>query len=172
MFYVSVQDLLQLNKFKHLTEQQLISKENDKEVLKEAFIVGMDIEAGYTYEPALHRPLSGNKAIVGYRLIGEVRKDREFRLSSFYTPEMQMLSSLRSDISLTKELRSLSGTTFDYGKVVEEDAEKDRESAESIEKDFDKDTALIKLLTAQVLQVRGSHFNEWQTLKSFKEWHK
>jgi len=167
MFVLSVHDLLQLDKFKHLTEFEIVDKQYDKVVIEEAKTVGLDVEAGYTYEAALHRPMSSKTPVMGFRLIGEVRTDREFRLSPMYTPEMQMLSTTRTDVSLTRELASLSGTTFNATKYLDDDIPPD-----SLEPDETLHTNKIKELNDKLLKIRGYPFNEWQKLKSFKEWQK
>jgi hypothetical protein len=105
-----------------------------------------------------------------FRLVGEVRKDSDFRKSPAYTVEMQMLSSLRQDVSLTRELCSLSGTSFDYSKMLEEDKENDRENIDSNEEDFDENTKLIAMMTALLIEARGNPYNEYGNFKTQKEW--
>ena len=144
MFVLSVHDLLQLDKFKHLTEFEIVDKEYDKAVLEEAKTIGLDVDSGYAYEAALHRPMSSKTPVMGFRLIGEVRTDREFRLSSVYTPEMQMLSTTRTDVSLTKELAGLSGTTFNAAKYIDDDLPPD-----SLEPDESIHVSKIKELNEQ-----------------------
>ena len=169
MFVLSLYDVLQLDKFKHLTETQLISKEYDEEVLKEAYTVGLAIDEGYNYEYQQHRPVSSKKPLYGFVLKGEVRTDAAFRKSPLYTPEMQMLSTVRSDVSLTRELGSMSGVSFDYGKTIDEDAEK-WDSEDSFEPDADEKSKMIFAMNALVLQIRGNPDNEWGKWKNFLEW--
>ena len=169
MFVLSVHDLLQLDKFKGMTELQLIAKENDEEVLKEAYTVGLADDEGYTYEYQQHRPISSKTPIYGYVLKGEVRKDSAFRRSPMYTPEMQILSTVRSDVSLTKELGNMSGVSFDYGKVLEEDSEK-WDSEDNFEPDASVMTLLIEQKNALVKQIRGNPYNEWGKWKNILEW--
>lgn len=171
MFTLSLHDIRQLQQFKGIPELSLIEKKHDKAILKEAFTIGMDIEDGFCYEYHLHRPLSSKVPIMGFVLKGSYRKDAEFRKSAAYTPEAQILSSLRSDVSLTRELCSLSGTSFDYSKMLEEERERDREDVDSVEEDFDENTKLIEMMTAFLIQARGNCYNEWGNFKSFKEWH-
>lgn len=171
MFVLSLHDVRQLQQFKGIPELSLIEKKHDKAILEQAFTIGMDIEDGYSYEYHLHRPLSSKVPVMGFVLKGSYRKDAEFRKSAAYTPEAQILSSLRSDVSLTRELCSLSGTSFDYSKMVETDAEKDREDIDSVEEDFDENTKLIEMMTAFLIQARGNPYNEWGNFKSYREWH-
>ena len=171
MFVLSLHDVRQLQQFKGIPELSLIEKKHDKAILEQAFTIGMDIEDGYSYEYHLHRPLSSKVPVMGFVLKGSYRKDAEFRKSAAYTPEAQILSSLRSDVSLTRELCSLSGTSFDYSKMVETDAEKDREDIGSVEDDFDENTKLIEMMTAFLIQARGNPYNEWGNFKSYREWH-
>lgn len=170
MFCLSMCDVKQLQQFKGIPELELIRKEYDKSILEQAFEIGMDINDGYAFEYHLHRPLSSKVPIMGFVLKGSHRKDSEFRKSAAYTPEAQILSSLRSDVSLTRELCSLSGTSFDYSKMVETDAEKDREDIDSVEEDFDENTKLIEMMTAFLIQARGNPYNEWGNFKTCKEW--
>ena len=171
MFVLSLHDVRQLQQFKGIPELSLIEKKHDKAILKEAFTIGMDIEDGYCFEYHLHRPLSSKAPVMGFVLKGSYRKDAEFRKSAAYTPEAQILSSLRSDVSLTRELCSLSGTSFDYSKMLEEDRERDREDIDSVEDDFDENTKLIEMMTAFLIQARGNPYNEWGNFKNQKEWH-
>ena len=171
MYVLSLHDIRQLQQFKGIPELSLIEKKHDAAILKEAFTIGMDIEDGFCYEYHLHRPLSSKVPVMGFVLKGSYRKDAEFRKSPAYTPEAQILSSLRSDVSLTRELCSLSGTSFDYSKMLEEERERDREDVDSVEEDFDENTKLIEMMTAFLTQARGSCYNEWGNFKTLKEWH-
>lgn len=171
MFILSLQDVRKLKDFAGIPELELIRKEHDKPILKQAFEIGMDIEEGYAYEYHLHRPMTSKLPVMGFVLKGNYRKDAEFRKSAAYTPEAQILSSLRSDVSLTRELCSLSGTSFDYSKMLEEDRERDREDIDSVEEDFDENTKLIEMMTAFLIQARGNPYNEWGNFRNYKEWH-
>lgn len=170
MFVLSLHDVRQLQQFKGIPELSLIEKKHDKAILKEAFTIGMDIEDGFCYEYHLHRPLSSKVPIMGFVLKGSYRKDAEFRHSPAYTPEAQILSSLRSDVSLTRELCSLSGTSFDYSKMLEEERERDREDIDSVEEDFDENTKLIEMMTAFLTQARGNSYNDYGNFKNYREW--
>lgn len=169
MFVLSVQDILKLDKFKHLSEIQLLDKKYDKEVLEEAYTVGLADDEGYTYEYQQHRPISSKKPIYGYVLKGEVRKDPAFRKSSVYTPEMQMLSTVRSDVSLTKELGMMSGVSFDYGKTIQEESEK-WDTEDSYEPDADTRSDELFVMNELVKRIRGNPYNDWGKLKTFGEW--
>ena len=171
MFTLSLHDIRQLDQFKGIPEVLLVNKEYDSAILKEAFTIGMDINDGYCYEYHLHRPLSSKVPVMGFVLKGSYRKDDEFRHSAAYTPEAQILSSLRSDVSLTRELCSLSGTSFDYSKMLEDEKENDRENIDSNEEDFDENTKLIAMMTALLIEARGNPYNEWGNFKTQKEWH-
>lgn len=170
MFCLSLHDIRQLQQFKGIPELSLICKEHDKAILKEAFTIGMDIDDGFCYEYHLHRPLSSKVPVMGFVLKGSYRKDAEFRKSAAYTPEAQILSSLRSDVSLTRELCSLSGTSFDYSKMLEEERERDREDIDSVEEDFDENAKLIEMMTAFLTQARGNPYNSYGNFKTQKEW--
>ena len=170
MFTCSLHDIRQLDQFKGIPEVLLIQKEYDSAILKEAFTIGMDIDDGFCYEYHLHRPLSSKVPVIGFVLKGSYRKDDEFRHSAAYTPEAQILSSLRSDVSLTRELCSLSGTSFDYSKMLEDEKENDRENIDSNEEDFDENAKLITMMTALLLEARGNPYNEWGNFKTYKEW--
>ena len=170
MFYISSQDLLKLDKFAHLTPLKLIDKKYDKAILDECFTIGLDKEAGYMWDYSLHRPLMSKVPVLDFRLVGEVRKDSDFRKSPAYTIEMQMLSSLRQDVSLTRELCSLSGTSFDYSKMLEEDRERDREDIDSVEESFEDTARTIGIMNELLIAARGTQYNEWGSFKTFEEW--
>ena len=170
MFVLSLHDVRQLQQFKGTPELELIKKQHDLNILEEAFTIGMDINDGYAYSYHLHRPLSSKVPVMGFVLKGSYRKDAEFRKSAAYTPEAQILSSLRSDVSLTRELCSLSGTSFDYSKMLGEERERDREDVDSVEEDFDENTKLIEMMTAFLIQARGSCYNEYGNFKNQREW--
>lgn len=171
MFCLSLYDIRQLQQFKGIPELELIQKKYDSSILEQAFTIGMDTEDGYCFEYHLHRPLSSKVPVLGFVLKGSYRKDAEFRHSPAYTPEAQILSSLRSDVSLTRELCSLSGTSFDYSKMLEDDKEKDREDIDSVEEDFDENTKLISMMTTFLIQVRGTPFNDYGNFRNYREWH-
>lgn len=170
MFYASSQDLLKLDKFAHLTPLKLIDKKYDKAILEECFTIGLDKEAGYMWDYCLHRPLMSKVPVLDFRLVGEVRKDSDFRKSPAYTVEMQMLSSLRQDVSLTRELCSLSGTSFDYSKMLEEDKENDRENIDSIEESFEDNARTIGIMNELLIAARGTPYNEWGSFRTYEEW--
>jgi hypothetical protein len=170
MYVLSLYDVRQLTAFKGIPELELIRKQYDVAILKEAFDIGMDISDGYAYQFHLHRPLTSKEPLMGFVLKGSYRKDAEFRKSAAYTPEAQILSSLRSDVSLTRELCSLSGTSFDYSKMVEEDSEKEREDAANNEKNFDENTILIKTMTELLKVARGSPYNDYGNFKTYDQW--
>lgn len=170
MFVLSLHDIKQLQQFKGVPELSLIEKKYDKEILEQAFTIGMDINDGYMYEYHLHRPLSSKVPVMGFVLKGSYRKDAEFRHSAAYTPEAQILSSLRSDVSLTRELCSLSGTSFDYSKMLEEDRERDREDVDSVEDDYNQNLITIGIMTQYLKDARGNPYNEYGNFKSYKEW--
>lgn len=169
MMIVSLYDLKQLDKFKNIPDEELLKVKYDEEVLNEAYTIGLDDTCGYRYEFCLHRPLSSKTPILGYVLRGEVRKDDEFRKSPAYTPELQMLSTMRKDVSLTRELASMSGVSFDYGKVLDEDSEK-WESEDSFEPNHDDTAEYISYKNSVVLAIRGYPMNDWGTLKIHAEW--
>lgn len=171
MFVLSLHDVRQLQQFKGTPELELIKKQHDLNILEEAFTIGMDINDGYAYSYHLHRPLSSKVPVMGFVLKGSYRKDAEFRKSAAYTPEAQILSSLRSDVSLTRELCSLSGTSFDYSKMLGEERERDREDVDSVEEDFDENTKLIEMMTTFLIQARGNCYNEYGNFRNYKEWH-
>lgn len=170
MFTLSLSDVQQLDIFKGFPQLELIQKKYDEAILKEAFTIGMDIDDGYAYEYHLHRPLSSKVPVLGFVLKGSYRKDAEFRHSPAYTPEAQILSSLRSDVSLTRELCSLSGTSFDYSKMLEEDKERDREDVDSVEDDYNQNLITIGIMTQYLKDARGTPFNDYGNFKNYREW--
>jgi len=170
MFTLSLQDVKQLAMFRGIPELELIQKKYDEAILKQAFTIGMDINDGYNYEYHLHRTLSSKVPVLGFVLKGSYRKDPEFRHSAAYTPEAQILSSLRSDVSLTRELCSLSGTSFDYSKMLEEDRERDREDVDSVEESFEDNTRTIGVMNELLIAARGTPYNEWGSFRTYKEW--
>lgn len=171
MFTLSLHDIRQLDQFKGIPELELIQKKYDADIITQAYTIGMDVTDGYCFEYHLHRPLSSKVPVMGFVLKGSYRKDDEFRHSAAYTPEAQILSSLRSDVSLTRELCSLSGTSFDYSKMVENEKENDRENIDSNEEDFDENTKLIAMMTALLIEARGNCYNEYGNFRNYKEWH-
>lgn len=171
MFCLSLHDIRQLQQFKGIPELSLIEKKNDKAILEQAFTIGMDITDGYCYEYHLHRPLSSKVPVLGFVLKGSYRKDAEFRHSPAYTPEAQILSSLRSDVSLTRELCSLSGTSFDDSKMLEEDKERDREDIDSVEDDYNQNLITIGIMMQYLKDARGTPCNDYGNFRNYKEWH-
>lgn len=53
---------------------------------------------------------------------------------------------------------------------TEVDVEKDREDIDSVEEDFDENTKLIEMMTAFLIQARGTPFNDWGNFRNYREW--
>lgn len=166
MFYCSISDLTKLDQFKGKKQFEIIHPDNDFDVLAACYPIGLDIDAGYTYRACQHRNLQ-NKIVVGIRLEGSYRTDSEFRRSICYTPEVQILSNIRQDISLVQELCKMSGSSFNYGNVLDADAPEERE--EDVE-GCDEIMMQVKQLQMIIDEVRGSPYNDYGNLKSWKEW--
>jgi hypothetical protein len=166
---ISVSDILKVERFKHLNEAQLIHPKNDYDVLQEAFTVGMDITQGYKYEASQHLNIK-NQPVIGYRLIGEIRNDKEFRNSSLCTAELRTLSNLRQDVTLVQELQKLQGGNFSYGKDADEDVENDRDYQDSFEDGYKAVEKQIDMLNDLATHIRGCSIGENGGLKTYGEW--
>lgn len=74
---ISASDLLKLDLFSGMTEEQLISPVNDWHVRCCAYQVGADTSKDVCVQACLHRNLA-NEKVLGYRYVWPERKDKEW----------------------------------------------------------------------------------------------
>lgn len=165
----SFRDLLRLNIFAGLNEVSLLQIQNDSLVNCVLADLGFDITKPILYVPAKHRDLSGHVA-VGYRAVGDINPhDRTFLNSSLCLPIERLIAASKTDMSLTRELAKLLGSTVelrDDGAVDEAD-DYPEELTEP-----DEEQVANEILVLENLRdfVRGSPYNEQGALKTPQEY--
>ena len=172
MISVSFSDILKMPEFKGYNEVQLLHPSMDKKVLPYLYVAGLDYKRGYQVVAFKHRNLQ-QKVVVGYLWSGEVRSDDDYRNSSMCSAIDRVIMSSKKDFSLTKELSTLMGGGLAYGKFAdtEEDTkEEDYLSVSLYEDDYREVEQNLIQLRDIALQVRGSPYNSWGSLKTVEEY--
>lgn len=161
----SFRDLQRIPALSGLTEIQLLAIERDDLVNQYLGQLGFDLRKAVFYVPAKHRDLSG-KVGIGFRAVGDIDPhDREFLNSSLCLPIERLVAASKYDLSLTRELAKLMGSTVelkdDY--ATEED---DGFPEELIEEDCENVREEILMLENIRDMIRGSPYNDHGALKT------
>lgn len=174
MISVSLSDIIAAMKVEEgleYNEVQLLSKDTDDLVLQYAHTFGLDDKQGYAFLYNRHRNLQ-NKVVDGFRIIGEIRKDRAFLNSPFCSVEDRAISLADKDIGLSKELFGMLGAKVTYGSLKGEDIDEDGTMSEGsfIEADFDEVDGKIRMFNQICFDIRGTAYNDYGKLKTYEEW--
>lgn len=165
----SFRDLQRIPALSNLTEIQLLAIERDDLINSYLGKLGFDLNKAILYSPAKHRDLSG-KVGVGFRAVGDINpNNREFLNSKLCQPIERLVAASKYDMSLTRELAKLMGSTVELkdDQAVEED---DGFPDELIEEDYDAVEAEILVLENIRDMIRGSPYNEHGALKTPSEY--
>lgn len=165
----SFRDLQRIPALSSLTEIQLLAIERDDLVNQYLGQLGFDLNKAILYVPAKHRDLAG-KVAIGYRAVGDIDPhDREFLNSSLCLPIERLVAASKTDLSLTRELAKLMGSTVELkdDHAVEDD---DGYPDELIEEDCDSVQEEILMLENIRDMIRGSPYNEHGALKTPREY--
>lgn len=161
----SFRDLQRIPALSGLTEIELLSIERDDLVNHYLGQLGFDMNKAILYTPSKHRDLSG-KVAIGYQVVGEIDAyDRTFLNHSLCLPIERLVAASKYDMSLTRELAKLMGSSVelrDDGAVDEDDGF----PPELIEPDHVEVVAQILILENIRDTVRGSPYNEQGALKT------
>lgn len=171
MISISVSDLLILPEFAGYSEWDIVEKKEDKKVLDACFNLGLDKNKGYCYDYNIHRNLQ-NKVVEGFRIVGEIRIDKEFRKSPFCTLIDKIIMHSVTDVGFAMDLASRMGSTLNYAKFQEDD---ERSPTDGFDKDLlepnysvveKRINSMVKLLS----DLRGTPINDSGLLKTYEEW--
>jgi hypothetical protein len=165
----SFRDLLRIKDFKGLNEIQLLSLENDAKVNSYLAQFGFDITKAILYVPSKHRDSTG-KVAVGFQAVGEIDPyNRAYLTSRMSTTIERLIAASKTDMSLTKELAKLMGSSVDLGDngAVEEAADFPDDLVEP-----DHLAVIEEIRTLEKIRdhVRGSPYNESGALKTPEEY--
>ena len=171
MISISVSDLLVLPEFKGWSEWDVIKLTSDEKVLPFFFNLGLDINKGYTYEYNKHRNLQ-NKVVDGFRIIGEIRIDKEFRNSPFCTLIDKIIANSVTDVSFAMDLANRMGSTLNYSKFEDDHEKSSKEgfTADLLEPDYIAAESQINAVMSVLEGIRGTPMNDSGSLKTFEEW--
>lgn len=174
MISVSLSDIILAMKVEedlNYNEIELLSKETDDLVLQYAHSFGLDDKQGYAFIYNRHRNLQ-NQVVDGFRIIGEIRKDRAFINSPFCTTEDRAIGLADKDIGLAKELFGMMGAKVTYGSLKGEDVDEDGDMPEAsyLEADYDSVLNTINTYNQICHDIRGTAYNEYGNLKNYQEW--
>lgn len=135
--------------------------------------LGFNLHNAILYVPAKHRDLAG-KVGIGFRAVGEINQDRAFLNSHLCLPIERLVAASQYDMSLTKELAKLMGTTTadlrDTAIMDMTQYDDDRPASEYEESDADQ--VALEVLNLEKIrdEIRGHKYNEWGALKCPREY--
>lgn len=168
---ISFRDLIAVvPTLKGYTEIELLDLGLDALVNEALGELGFNLNAAILYVPAKHRDLA-NKVGVGFRAVGEIdANNRRFLNSRLCLPIERLIAASQFDMSLTKELAKLMGTTTadlrDTAIMDMNHWEEDPKSQEYIEDDHLQVAQEIRELAIIRDQIRGEKYNDRGALKT------
>lgn len=173
MISVSLSDIIasiKLEEGVEYSEVELLSTDTDDLVLQYAHDFGLDNSGGYAFVYNKHRNLQ-NKVVDGFRIIGEIRKDRAFLSSPFCSTEDRAIAAADKDIHFAKELFGMMGAKVTYGSLREDiDDSADMSEASYLEENFDSFSNTLASYNKLCYDIRGDAYNDYGKLKTYQEW--
>lgn len=166
---ISTYDLLKVSSLAHLSIFDLINPQYDYLVNEVLWEYGLDVDRPLIYEVTYHRCLD-KQAKVGFVIIGEVRQDKQFRLSPWCTAEDRMIAAGKKDLSLARELAGMMNIQNNYGSefaLEDEEAMELWQDQDEIERIEDELASMRIVLD----NVRGNQFKRNGTRKLAHEYH-
>jgi len=155
---VSLRDLRSFPELSAYKEVELINPNMDAVIKPFLHMMGIDTDYAVEYTANNHRDLN-DKTGVGYRIVGEVRCDREF----IHSPWCDLVDRLTvagfHDPSLTKELSEMTNRTVDLAIFSEEDDTSYVDvdfTSELVEKDYIEISSVLHLMRKELLDIRGN----------------
>lgn len=164
----SFRDLQLIPALSKFNEIELLQISNDALVNSYLRQLGFNVTRAILYVPAKHRDLQGNVG-VGFRAVGEIRRDRGFLTSPLCTATERLIAASYYDMSLTKEIAKLLGNSVDLRSDVG-DEEDSNLTTELIEPDYKEVT--LEILTLEKIRdrIRGTPYNDAGALKTPEEY--
>lgn len=170
----SFRDLLVCEELSHIkNEISLLHPSNDGVMERILGAIGFDVAYPIAYIPSKHRDMQG-KVAVGYVAVGEISCNRNFINGKLSTTEDRIIAAGYQDISLARELASLSGQSRSFAEFVEVEAADEEsvnyDSANEVEPDYTFVESQIKQLAEIRDTIRGSMYNSWGEVKTLAEY--
>lgn len=175
MISLSVSDLRLATKLSGMSELEIIRVENDDLVASIIYQLGIDTEFPWIYTANRHRNLRGQD-IVGFRCIGEIRCDDEYRNSFLAGITERLIINSYSDPSRMEEIAELSFKVRSWedhlndNDSIEFDAERALFHEDQMEPDWEAQEAHIQELNDVLLAVRGSPYTSSGALKTMADY--
>lgn len=155
MKHISANDLSLIPSLSHFNQFDILNPANDCVVNPVLYEMGFAIDLGLCYTVAHHRRLTG-EVCTGFLILGEVRTDREFRLSPWCSVEDRMICAGKTDISLARELAGMSGVSqSQYGGSFAPEDEEMNELHQDLD-DIERIEAEMEALGIVLEAVRGN----------------
>lgn len=163
----SFRDLKLIPELAPFNEIELLHPKMDALVNKYLSQLGFNLNQSVLYVPALHRDMQGNVGI-GFRAVGSITTSRDFLNSRLCSPIERLIAASTYDMSLTKELSKLMGSSVSlFSRADGEDPEFPEELVEPDHEDVQKQVAFLETLRDEI---RGSPYNEYGALKTPDEY--
>lgn len=136
-------------------EITLLNPEMDIVVAPILYELGIDTKQPFTVSATKHRCLN-NEVGIGYRYDGRMRLDREWTSSKGCDVMSRISATAYKDITLTKELCGLIGTSVDFTGLNDASVYSENDFPNSLlSPTYEEDSATIKMLNEVALKVRG-----------------
>jgi hypothetical protein len=169
---ISLSDVRTFPEMAKYSELELIEIKMDRFVLPYLDFLGLDMYKGFEYVANKHRNLN-DEVIIGFRAIGTMRNDREFRRSKLCTPNESVQIVAGKDLSLAQDLELLTTKHKNISDIVyHEDNGSDSKVLVDyvIENDYLVMSELLDLMNEEVFKKRGTSWNESGELKTYEEY--
>lgn len=167
---ISYKDLQRVSFLSHLSQFDMMSADNDEVVGEALWEFGIDINFPLCYNVSYHRTLN-KEAICGLMISGEIRQDKQFRLSPFCTLEDRMIIAGMKDLSLAHELAAIQNVAqSNYGSNMSlEDEEVTEHLMDASETERIEDE--LEALGNALNNIRGDQFLSNGARKRMKDYH-
>lgn len=176
MISISLQDMKLISTLSQLTEFQMVEIANDELMAKYLYQIGMDCyDYPFVYIANKHRTLAGD-VVTGYRVVGEIRCDPEYRNSYLAGITERLVISSYTDPSKMSEIAELSFKTRDWTIALNDNDSLDWQEERAIlpfdqlEEDWEDQEAKIQELTDILISIRGTPYTSSGCLKSMSDY--
>lgn len=157
---LSFRDILTLPQMSKYREMELICPEMDSVMKPVVHSLGIDTKRPVQYVANLHRD-AFNTIAVGFRVVGEIRTDKEYLKSGMCDIAERIIIAGKNDISLASELSELMNRTIDFKTLIDEssiDDVNDDFPTDQMEPDYLANLEMINQLNALLHDIRGAAF--------------
>ena len=169
MISISMSDLLVIPELSKYSEKDLIPVIMDEKVLPYLYEMGLDKNKGYCVDYNIHRNLQ-DKVVEGYKYVGEIRIDSDFRHSPFCGIMDRIIIHGTKDIGFALDLARRLGSTINYTHFEENDTKTDDVDKSILNPDWEESVMRITQHLQYVDLVRGCPTNSSGLPKLHEEW--